>query len=196
MSVFVHPTAEVSPQAVIGEGSRIWHQAQVRERARIGRSCIIGKGVYIDFEVTIGDNAKLQNGCFVYHGATLEDGVFLGPGAILTNDRLPRAINPDGSLKSDRDWQVGGILVRRGASVGAGAVVLPGVTIGAFAMVGAGAIVTRDVPDYGLVVGNPARLAGYVCPCGGRLEVATALAGQTRARCRACGKELSLPAGA
>ncbi len=162
----IHPTADVSPQATVGPGSRIWHQAQVRERARIGQNCIIGKGAYIDFDVVIGDNVKIQNGVHVYHGVTVEDGVFLGPGVILTNDKLPRAVNPDGSLKSDADWAVSPILIRRGAAVGAGAVVLPGVTVGEWALVGAGAVVTRDVPDHGLAYGNPARLHGYACRCG------------------------------
>jgi acetyltransferase-like isoleucine patch superfamily enzyme len=162
----VHPTAEVSDRAQIGDGTQIWHQAQVRERARLGCHCILGKGVYVDFDVQIGDHCKLQNGASIYHGATLEDGVFVGPGVILTNDRLPRAINPDGSLKTDADWAVGRILVKRGASLGAGSIVLPDVTIGSFALVGAGAVVTRDVPDHGLVMGNPTRLVGYVCRCG------------------------------
>lgn len=163
---FIHPTADVSPQAVLGPGTRIWHQAQVRERACIGDNCIIGKGAYIDFDVTIGSRVKIQNGVYVYHGATVEDGVFIGPGAILTNDKLPRSINPDGSLKTDADWEVSPILIRRGASIGAGAIILPGVTIGEFAMVGAGAVVIHDVPTHGLVYGNPARPHGYVCRCG------------------------------
>lgn len=165
-SSYVHPTADVSPQATLGPGTRIWHQAQVREGARLGANCIVGKGAYVDFDVVIGDNVKIQNGVYVYHGVTVEDGVFLGPGVILTNDKLPRAINPDGSLKGDADWEVSPILIRRGASVGAGAVVLPGVTVGEFAMVGAGAVVTRDVPAQGLAYGNPARAHGYVCHCG------------------------------
>jgi acetyltransferase-like isoleucine patch superfamily enzyme len=162
---FIHSTAEVSPKATIGPGTRIWHQAQVRERARLGAHCIVGKGAYIDFDVSIGSNVKIQNGVYVYHGVSVEDGVFLGPGVILTNDKLPRAINPDGTLKSDADWEVSPTLIRRGVSIGAGAVVLPGVTIGEFALVGAGAVVTQDVPSHGLVYGNPARLHGYVCRC-------------------------------
>ncbi len=168
--VRIHPTAEVSPRAEIGEGTSIWHHAQVRERARIGRNCILGKGVYVDFDVTIGDNCKLQNGVYVYHPAVIEDGVFLGPGVILTNDKFPRAINPDGSLKTDADWEVGPVRVCYGASLGAGAIVLPNVTVGRFAMVGSGAVVCRDVPEHAMVVGVPARLAGYVCRCGRPLE--------------------------
>jgi UDP-2-acetamido-3-amino-2,3-dideoxy-glucuronate N-acetyltransferase len=170
-SPIIHPTADVSPRATIGDNVRIWHHAQVREGARIGDNCIIGKDVYIDFDVSVGANSKLQNGVYVYHGVTVEDGVFLGPGVILTNDRLPRAINPDGSLKAAADWQVSPILVRRGASIGAGAVVLPGITVGEFAMVGAGAVVTRDIPAHRLAYGNPARLHDYVCSCGQILAV-------------------------
>jgi acetyltransferase-like isoleucine patch superfamily enzyme len=189
--VRIHPTADVSPRAQIGDGVQIWHQAQVREGASIGRNCIVGKGVYVDFDVHIGDNCKLQNGAFLYHGATLEDGVFVGPGAILTNDRQPRAINPDGSLKAADDWQVGPIQVGYGASIGAGCIILPGVVIGRFAMTGAGAVVTRDVPDHGLAIGAPARLAGYVCSCGARLTVEETPAGR-RGRCTACGRAFDL----
>jgi acetyltransferase-like isoleucine patch superfamily enzyme len=166
---YIHPTADVSPHASIGAGTRIWHQAQVRERASLGADCIVGKGAYIDFDVMIGSNVKIQNSVFVYHGVTIEDGVFLGPGVILTNDKLPRAINPDGTLKSDADWEVSPTFIKRGAAIGAGSIVLPGVVVGQFALVGAGAVVTHDVPDHGLVYGNPAHLHGYVCRCGRRL---------------------------
>lgn len=168
--VYIHPTADVSPRATLGAGTKIWHQAQVREGAVLGRNCILGKGAYVDFDVHIGDNAKIQNRASIYHGVTLENGVFVGPHAIFTNDKLPRAINPDGSLKSDDDWVLGHIVVKEGASIGAGAIIVTGVTIGRFAMIGAGAVVTKDVPDYGLVYGNPARLAGYACPCGNKLQ--------------------------
>lgn len=187
----IHPTADVSPRAQIADGAQIWHQAQVREGASIGRNCIVGKGVYVDFDVQIGDNCKLQNGAFLYHGATLEDGVFVGPGAILTNDRQPRAINPDGSLKAADDWQVGPILIGYGASIGAGCIVLPGVVVGRFAMAAAGAIVTRDVPPHGLAIGAPARLAGYVCSCGARLATEPSPTG-LHGRCPACGREFDL----
>lgn len=166
----IHSTADVSPNATVGEGTSIWHYCQVREGAHIGEQCILGKNVYVDLNVRIGDRVKIQNNCSVYHGVTVESGVFLGPHVVLTNDLYPRAINPDGSLKGDADWEVGPILIRYGASIGARSVILPGVTIGRFAMVAAGAVVTRDVPDYGLVIGTPARLAGYVCACGQRLR--------------------------
>ena len=166
---FVHPSADVSSEARIGEGTKIWQQAQVRERAVIGRDCILGKGVYIDVGVRLGDRVKVQNGVSIYEGVTLEDGVFCGPHCVFTNDLHPRAVNPDGSLKGAEDWTITPTLVREGASIGANATIVCGVTIGRWAMVGAGSVVTRDVPDYGLVYGNPARLRGFVCPCGEKL---------------------------
>ena len=169
-TITIHPTADVSEQAEIEPGTKIWHQAQIRERAKIGKNCIIGKGTYVDFDVQLGDNVKVQNYVSVYHGATVEDGVFLGPYVCLTNDKLPRAITPDGEIKSDADWEVGKILIKYGAAVGARSVILPNVTVGRFALVGAGSVVTKDVPDHGIVVGNPARLVGYACKCGRRLQ--------------------------
>ena len=168
--VRIHESAYVSDAAIIGANSSIWNNSQVREGVQIGQNCILGKDVYVDFDVEIGDNVKIQNGALVYHGTKIESGVFVGPGVIFTNDKKPRAINPDGSLKLADDWTVGSILVRFGASIGAGSVIVTGVTIGQFAMVGAGAVVTKDVPDHGLVVGNPAKLVGYVCSCGERAE--------------------------
>ncbi len=166
----IHPTADVSPEARIGQGTRIWHQAQVREGAVIGARCNIGKGVYIDRDVVIGDRVKVQNRASIYRGVTIEDGVYIGPHVAFSNDTYPRAVNPDGSAKSDDDWHLVPTLVRVGASIGAGAVVLPGVTIGRWALVGAGAVVTRDVLEQALVVGNPARVAGRVCICGCPLD--------------------------
>ncbi len=159
---WIHPTAEVSGLAFLGEGCKIWHHAQVREGVRLGPECIVGKGVYIDLNVIIGARCKLQNGCQIYRGSTLEDGVFIGPGVILTNDKYPRAINLDGSIKTEGDWERGEIIIGRGASIGAGAIILPDIKIGEFAMVGAGSVVTREVPPWGLVLGIPARLIGWV----------------------------------
>jgi acetyltransferase-like isoleucine patch superfamily enzyme len=169
MKFYAHPTAEVSEQAIIGQKTRIWHQVQIRERAQIGAECIIGKGSYIDFDVVIGNRCKLQNGVFVYHGASLEDGVFLGPGVMLLNDKNPRAITPDGQLKTDADWQVSPTHIGYGAGLGGGVIVLPGVSIGRWAIIGSGAVVTKNIPDHGLAYGNPARLAGFVSPAGQRL---------------------------
>lgn len=186
-SVRIHPTAEVSPQASIGPGTSIWNQAQVRERARIGAGCVIGKNVYVDFEVVVGDNVKVQNNSSLYRGLTVEDGVFIGPHVCFTNDKVPRAVNVDGSQKGDDDWEVGEILVRQGAAVGAASVILPGVTVGRWAMVGSGSVVTGDVEDYALVAGNPARRIGSACPCGQPLRDAddgTPFAGD----CPRCGE--------
>ena len=178
----IHDTAEVSPGAHIGRGTRIWHQAQVREQAVIGDRCTLGKAVYVDERVTVGDDVKIQNGAQLFQGVTVEEGAFIGPGAILTNDRYPRSVTPSGTLKAASDWTVGRIVVERGASIGAGAVILPDVTIGRWALVGAGAVVTRDVPPHGLVVGNPARLVGRVCRCGRTLNAEP----DGVARCRGC----------
>lgn len=163
--IYIHPTAEVSAEAHIGEGTRIWRQAHVREHAHVGEECNIGKGVYIDTHVQIGSRVKIQNHTSVFEGVTLEDGVFVGPHVCFTNDLFPRAISPEGKLKSAQDWQITPTLVRYGASIGGGAVIRCGITIGDFALVGAGSVVTRDVPPHALVFGNPARHQGYVCRC-------------------------------
>jgi acetyltransferase-like isoleucine patch superfamily enzyme len=188
----IHPTAEVSPQASIGQGTRIWHQAQVREGAEIGENCIIGKGVYVDTGVRIGQNVKIQNYASLYHGVTIEDGVFVGPHACFINDLHPRAINPDGTLKTPEDWTLGETRVRRGAALGANATILCGISIGEWAMVGSGSVVTRSVPDYGLVDGNPARLRGFVCPCGHRLREQGRAGDLVLAGCPDCGRAIEL----
>ncbi|MEO6058464.1 MAG: acyltransferase [Candidatus Limnocylindria bacterium] len=162
----IHPSADVADTATIGSGTSIWHGAQVREGARIGSDCVIGKNVYIDAGVVIGDRVKIQNNVSAYAGVTVEDGVFIGPHVCFTNDKVPRAVNPDGSLKTDADWEVSATLVRAGAALGANSTILPGVTIGRWAMVGSGSVVTRNLADYELAVGNPARRVGSACPCG------------------------------
>ena len=162
----IHPTADVASSATIGPGTSIWNQAQVREDARIGSDCVVGKNAYVDAGVVIGDRVKIQNNVSLYHGVAVEDGVFIGPHVCFTNDKVPRAINRDGSLKADADWEVSPTLVRFGAALGANSTILPGVTIGRWAMVGSGSVVTHDVADHELVVGNPARRIGSACTCG------------------------------
>jgi len=184
-NVRVHPTAEVSPDAVIGPGSSIWNQAQVRERARIGADCVIGKNVYVDTDVVIGNRVKVQNNVSLFHGVMVEDGVFIGPHVCFTNDRVPRAVTPDGSIKTDDDWEVSPTLVRHGAALGANSTILPGITIGPWAMVGSGSVVTRDVDAHELVAGNPARRLGSACPCGQPLRDADGE--RFRGRCPRCG---------
>ena len=193
MSIRIHPTADVSPLANIGEGTSIWHQAQVRERAQLGRNCIIGKGVYIDFEVSLGDNVKVQNYVSIYHGVTLEDGVFVGPHVCFTNDLRPRAINPDGSLKAADDWVLSRTLIGRGAALGANSTIVCGTTIGSWALVGSGSVVTRDVPAYGMVWGNPARLHGFVCPCGGRVQEGSRSEEMVIGYCPDCHGQVEIP---
>lgn len=158
----IHPTAEIDPTAEIGAGVKIWHYSQVREKALIGENCIIGRSVYIDYQVIVGRNCKIQNNAVLYHGVTIEEGVFVGPYACLINDKNPRAVNEDLSLKTLSDWQVSPTRVKKGASIGANATILPGITIGEWALIGAGAVVTKDVPDYSLVVGNPGKIIGLV----------------------------------
>ena len=194
MSIRIHPTADVSPAAVIGDGTSIWHHAQVREEVRIGAGCIIGKGVYVDAGVVIGDHVKIQNYVSVYHGVTIEDGVFVGPHVCFTNDLRPRAVNPDLSLKAADDWGLTPTRIRQGAALGANATIVCGVTVGAWAMVGSGSVVTRDVPDHGLVAGNPARLRGFVCACGERLAKEAERGEVVVARCAKCGRRVEVAA--
>lgn len=163
MSVYVHPTAEVSEEARIGDGTKIWNLAQVRENCVIGENCIISKNVYIDTQVKIGSRVKIQNNVNVYHGVVVEDDVFLGPSMTFTNDMYPRAFN--------NDWKITNTLVKHGASIGANATIVCGNTIGEYAMIGSGSVVTKDVPAHALVVGNPAKQIGWVCRCGCKLNV-------------------------
>jgi acetyltransferase-like isoleucine patch superfamily enzyme len=182
----VHPTATVEDGAVVGPGTRIWHRAHVRDGSRIGAECTIGFSVYVDTGVVVGDRCKIQNHANLYRGLVVEDEVFIGPSATFTNDRYPRA--------TSEDWEVLPTLVRRGASIGANATVTCGVEIGPWATIGAGAVVTRDVPAQGLVLGTPAGLAGWMCVCGRRLA---RLGEPLPAACATCGRtaeiEVTLP---
>ena len=166
---FVHDLAIVEDDVTIGPGTRVWAHAHVRRGARIGAECVIGAGASVDAGVRIGDRCKVQNAALLYHGVELHDGVFIGPGAVLTNDRRPRAVAPSGALLDSTGWTVSPILVEEGASIGANVTVVAGTRIGRWALVGAGAVVTADVPAFALVLGVPARQAGWVCACGARV---------------------------
>lgn len=175
MSIYIHPTAEVSTDAIIGDGTKVWNLAQVREKSYIGRNCIISKNVYIDTKVKIGNGVKIQNNVNIYHGVYIDDDVFLGPSMTFTNDKIPRAFN--------HDWIITETHVKKGASIGANATIVCGVTIGEYAMIGSGSVVSKDVPPHALVVGNPARQIGWVCTCGNRLD--------DNYTCKSCGKNYS-----
>jgi UDP-2-acetamido-3-amino-2,3-dideoxy-glucuronate N-acetyltransferase len=173
----IHPTAVIDSPCAIGDGTRIWHFSHVLAGSTIGRDCVIGQNVSIGPRVSIGDRCKIQNNVSVYAGVTLEDGVFCGPSMVFTNVMNPRA-------EVSRKHEFRPTLVRRGASIGANATVICGRTIGRWAFVGAGAVVTRDVPDHALVTGNPARIKGWVCRCGERLPGGD----WSEARCPSCGQ--------
>ena len=170
MTARIVPSADVDERAVIGDGSSVWHLAQVRENAVLGENVVVGRGAYIGTGVHVGKNSKIQNYALVYEPAVLGDGVFVGPAAVFTNDHYPRSINPDGSQKDGHDWEPVGVTVHEGASIGARAVCVAPVTIGRWALVAAGSVVIADVPDFALVAGVPARRIRWVGKAGVPLE--------------------------
>ncbi len=185
MSYFAHPTAVVESDD-IGDGTRIWHFAHVRKGSKIGKNCNVGKSVYVDIGARIGDGVKIQNFVSVYNGVTIEDDVFVGPSATFTNDLYPRAFVWD-------EEHIVPTRVCRGASIGANSTIICGVTIGEYAMVGAGSVVTRDVPPFALVVGNPAEVGSWICYCGRKLQkVANESEAGDIYRCDLCGKDVKI----
>lgn len=161
-NIYIHPTANVSEQAKIGDGAKIWINSQIREKSEIGTNCIISKDTYIDTQVKIGNNCKIQNSVSVYHGVTIEDDVFVGPNACFTNDKVPRAFDPE--------WKITPTLVKKGASIGANSTIVCGITLGEYCMVAAGSVVTKDVEPYSLVMGNPAKHYSYIDKMGNKIE--------------------------
>jgi len=183
-AVTISALAEVEEGATVGEGSVVWQFAKIRTGSSIGKRCRIGGGVYVGAGVAVGDDCKIENAAQVFEGTRVGSGVFIGPGALLLNDSYPRAVTSSGTLKQAADWTVNGVTVEDGASIGGGAVVLPGRHIGRCALVGAGAVVTTAVPPFALVIGNPARRIGTVCGCGTPME--------DRMSCSACGLDFVL----
>lgn len=162
MNYYAHPSAIIEHNTAIGNGTKIWVNAQIRSGATIGANCIISKDTYIDANVSIGNGCKIQNSVSIYHGVTIEDDVFIGPNACFTNDKVPRAFDPN--------WKITPTLVQKGASIGANATIVCGVTIGEYAMVAAGSVVTKNVAPYSLVMGNPAKHHSFIDKMGNKIE--------------------------
>jgi UDP-2-acetamido-3-amino-2,3-dideoxy-glucuronate N-acetyltransferase len=175
---FAHQSCYIDAGCVIGDGTKIWHYTHVMSGARIGRGCNIGQNVVVSPDVVVGDNVKIQNNVSLYTGVVLEDDVFCGPSMVFTN-----VVNPRSHVSRKHEYRQ--TLVRRGASIGANATIICGHTIGRYAFIGAGAVVTKDVPDYALIVGNPGRISGWVCECG--IKLAAGATAPVQVTCRTCG---------
>lgn len=186
---FAHESAVIDDGAVIGDGTKIWHFSHIMAGSRIGRKCNFGQNVVVSPGCEIGDNVKVQNNVSIYTGVTLEDDVFCGPSMVFTN-----VVNPRSHIPRRDEYRA--TRVGRGASIGANATIVCGHDLGKYCFIGAGAVVTKTVPDYGLVLGNPGRLVGYVCYCGERLTLEPGAADGARAACAACERAYTVRGGA
>lgn len=183
--IYIHPTAVVDNTAKIREGTKVWHFVHVRENAEIGKNCVLGHSVYVDRGVKIGNGVKLENRASVYEGVTIEDNVFVGPHVTFTNDLYPRSFNVD--------WEIVKTFMKEGASIGAGSVVVCGVTIGEYAMIGAGSVVTENIPSHALAYGNPIEVRGFVCKCGRGLKKEGETQDFVLMKCPRCGEKYNIP---
>jgi len=183
--VYIHTTAVVDKTAKIEKGTKVWHFVHVRENAEIGRDCVLGHSVYVGSGVKIGNGVKLENRATIYEGVKIEDKVFVGPHVTFTNDPYPRSFSTD--------WEIVGTFVREGASIGAGSVVMCGVTIGEYAMIGVGSVVTKDIPSHALAYGNPAEVRGFVCKCGRNLKEEKKKRDFVLMKCLRCGEKYKIP---
>lgn len=184
-------TAEISKNVSIGNNSNIWSYSQIREGATIGNNCIIGRNVYIDHNVKIGSNVKIQNNALIYYKTIIEDDVFVGPATCLTNDKYPRSTNNKGKIKNTKDWKAGTIVVKKGASIGANTIILTNVTIGSYALIGAGTVVTHSVPSFSVVTGNPGQIIGYICKLNHKIKLSK-LTTSNNIYCQSCKKFYSV----
>jgi acetyltransferase-like isoleucine patch superfamily enzyme len=182
---YVHPTAVVDKTAIIGEGTRVWHFVHVMENAEIGKECVLGDFVYVGRGVRIGNGVKLENRSTVYSGVKIEDKVFVGPHVTFVNDPYPRSFSTD--------WKIIETRVKEGASIGAGSVVMCGVTIGEYALIGAGSVVTKDIPSHAMAYGNPAEVRGFVCKCGRKLEEEKKKQRFVLMMCSSCDERYKIP---
>ncbi|MDQ2743632.1 MAG: acetyltransferase [Chloroflexota bacterium] len=183
-TAMIAPSAIIAPDVEIGPHTKVWNYTIIRRKTRIGADTNVGSWVVIDPEVQIGNNVKIHSYVGISRPMIIEDGVFVGPYVMCANDARPRAINPDGTLQTDEDWEARQIRICAGASIGSHCVLLPGITVGRYAMIGAGAIVTRNVPERAIVLGVPGRVTGYACDCAGRLVLEDGVR-----TCRTCGRK-------
>lgn len=181
---YINPTAIIDNHAIIGKGTKVWHFAHIMEQAKIGKECVISDYVYVGKGVTIGNNVKLENRATIYEGVTIEDDVFIGPNVTFTNDFRPRSFT--------KEWKKRDTKVKKGSSIGAGTVIICGITINNYAFVGAGSVVTEDIPPHALVYGNPAKIQAFVCRCGRKLILGKKLKTQVHMECKSCNEKFKI----